>query len=124
MAQLPIIAGAPNSSSARPHCDPAADLEMCYRACRAGRLATVNTCRSGDRRSDCRGSALWWWRLLFRRVVVLRHFGPVNDVPDRLQIIRTPILVFQIVGVLPHVHAQDRFAFTTRDGFAHERAVL
>src|SRR6266567_1572915 len=64
------------------------------------------------------------YRLLLRRFVVLRHFGPVDDVPDRLQIIRATILVFEIVGVFPNIHAQDGFAFTAGDGSAHERAVL
>src|ERR1035437_1000283 len=35
-------------------------------------------------------------------------FGPVDRVPDRLQVIRAAVLVLQVVGVLPDVDSEDR----------------
>src|SRR4051812_43515655 len=33
---------------------------------------------------------------------------PVNDVPPRLQVVRAAVLVLEVVGVLPHVVAEQR----------------
>src|SRR5215216_2504641 len=44
-------------------------------------------------------------------------FLPVDHVPPRLYVLGTPVLVLQVIGVFPHVQANDRsLAF-------HERAV-
>src|SRR5688572_29123004 len=46
------------------------------------------------------------------------HFRPVHHVPPRPKIIGPAVLVFQVVGVLPHIDAEDRLlAF-------HQRVVL
>src|SRR5262249_51454509 len=46
------------------------------------------------------------------------NFRPVHDVPPRADVVGTPILVLQIVRVLPHVQSKhDLLAF-------HQRAVL
>src|SRR5690242_122444 len=38
----------------------------------------------------------------------LRYFRPVDHVPPRRDVIGTPVLVFEVVGVLPYVEPQDR----------------
>src|SRR3954469_25383107 len=44
--------------------------------------------------------------------------GPIDHVPPSVDVVRTPVLIFQVVGVLPHVDAEHDFlAF-------HDRAVL
>src|SRR5260221_10684540 len=45
-------------------------------------------------------------KLPFGRSVVLGGFFPVDQAPPGLEIIGTAILVFQIVGVFPHVAAE------------------
>src|SRR5688572_4674631 len=35
-------------------------------------------------------------------------FGPVDYVPPGREVVRTPVLILQIVGVLPHVDAENR----------------
>src|SRR5690606_8199235 len=53
-----------------------------------------------------------------RRGVLLRDGVPVHDVPPRLDVVGTAVLVVQVVGVLPDVEAEDR-------GVAvHDRRVL
>src|SRR6266581_2680017 len=47
-----------------------------------------------------------------------RYRSPVEGVEPRGDIVRPPVLVFQVVGVLPHVHAEDR------GEVVHVRAVL
>src|SRR5579872_4005887 len=48
----------------------------------------------------------------------LVHFGPVDHVPPRADVIRTAVLILQVVRVLPDVDAEDDLlAF-------HQRAVL
>src|SRR5204863_8782493 len=37
-----------------------------------------------------------------------RDLGPVNDVPPRVDVVRAPVLVLEVVGVLPDVHAEER----------------
>ena len=49
---------------------------------------------------------------------------PVHHVPERLEIIRALVLIFQIIRVFPDVAADDRLAFAAGDGLAHERIVL
>src|SRR6266853_3494302 len=40
--------------------------------------------------------------------VIVRDRVPIHHVPPSLEVIGTTVLVFEIVGVLPHVDAQDR----------------
>src|ERR1700748_866909 len=54
----------------------------------------------------------------FKLRVILRHLGPVYDVPPGFDVVRTSILIIEVVGVLPNVHAEDRF------GAVHQRTVL
>jgi hypothetical protein len=58
------------------------------------------------------------------RLEILRDFVPINNIPERFQIIRALVLVFQIIRVFPNVAAENHFAFATGDGFAHERVIL
>ena len=62
--------------------------------------------------------------LLPGSLVIFGNFRPVDDVPDRFQIVGAAILVFEIIGVLPNVHAEHRFALAAGDGLAHSRIVL
>src|SRR3954468_11626530 len=45
---------------------------------------------------------------LLRRVVALGDLVPVDDVPPRLEVVGTLVLVLEVVGVLPDVVAQQR----------------
>src|SRR3989442_3251704 len=60
----------------------------------------------------------------------LVDFGPVDDVPPRVDVFRPAILVLQVVGVLPHVDAEDDLlvfhqrAVLVRAAFDHELAAL
>src|SRR5690606_13633237 len=65
--------------------------------CRAGRTRGRPACRAGTVEDRSAG-------LLEALVDLL----PVDDVPPRLQVLRTPVLVAQVVGVLPDVVAHDR----------------
>src|SRR4051794_21054526 len=52
------------------------------------------------------------------RAVVLRDFVPIDHVPPRLDVIGPPVLVIEIVGMLPDIDSEKRgVAF-------HQRAVL
>src|SRR5205807_9032280 len=56
--------------------------------------------------------------VLLARGKPLLDLVPVDRVPPRVDVIRAAVLVLEIVGVLPHVEADDReLAF-------HQRAVL
>src|SRR5829696_5258769 len=50
--------------------------------------------------------------------VALADFLPVDDVPPRLEVVRPAVLVFEIIGVLPHVVAEERALAV------HQRRVL
>src|SRR5688500_12783125 len=56
--------------------------------------------------------------LFLRSLVNLVYFVPVNDVPPGFEIVSAFVLVFEIVSVLPNIHAEDRL------GAFHERVVL
>lgn len=43
-----------------------------------------------------------------RRLEVLAHHVPINDLPPGREIVRAPVLVEQVVGVLPDVDAENR----------------
>src|SRR5581483_1021014 len=56
--------------------------------------------------------------LLFSGIEALLDLGPVHHVPPRGNILRPPVLILQIVSVLPHVQAHNgKLAL-------HNRAVL
>src|SRR6516164_6881305 len=57
-------------------------------------------------------------RSCFGGGIAFRDLVPVHHVPPRLEVIGTPILIFQIVGVLPHVVSHQRALAV------HERRVL
>src|SRR5215213_7069356 len=59
-----------------------------------------------------------WRSRPFRAVVPATDVGPVDDIPPGGEIVGATVLVLEIVGVLPHVAAQDRTLAV------HERAVL
>ena|GEM_PF-3981842 len=52
------------------------------------------------------------------RFVVLGHLFPVDNVPESAHIVRATVLVFEVIGVLPHVEPEQRRVPV------HERAVL
>src|SRR5438045_4651249 len=57
-------------------------------------------------------------RVLFTRVEPLFNRRPVHHVPPGSQVVGTAVLIFQIVGVLPHIDPHHReLAF-------HNRAIL
>ena len=41
------------------------------------------------------------------RAEALGDVAPVDHVPPRVDVVRAPVLVLQVVGVLPHVHAEQ-----------------
>src|ERR1039458_8930293 len=53
----------------------------------------------------CEKRYLVFFPLPLRRNKILIDRVPVGHFPPRRQIIRAPVLIFQIVGVLPHIHA-------------------
>src|SRR5262249_57384567 len=53
-----------------------------------------------------------------RAVVPPRDIGPVDHVPPGRDVVRPAVLVFEVVGVLPHVAAEDGLLAR------HERRVL
>src|SRR5687768_3085019 len=40
--------------------------------------------------------------------VAVRHLFPVHHVPPRFDVVGAPVLVLEVVGVLPYVEAEDR----------------
>src|SRR5213078_1407398 len=52
------------------------------------------------------------------RLVILRDRVPVHHIPPRFDVIGSPVLVIEIIGVLPNVHTKQRSIAV------HERAVL
>ena len=56
--------------------------------------------------------------------VELSDLCPVHHVPERGDIVRTAILILEVVGVFPHVEAKDRRALGTRNRLAHHWIVL
>src|SRR5690606_24619716 len=59
---------------------------------------------------------------LDRFLVPALDLVPVDHVVERADVVRATVLVFQVVGVLPHVQAEDRGV--ARADALHERAVL
>src|SRR3546814_19710412 len=59
---------------------------------------------------------------LDRFLVPTLDLVPVDHVVERADVVRAAVLVLQVVGVLPHVQAQDRGV--ARADALHERAVL
>ena len=63
------------------------------------------------------------WRLAFGGGVALGYGVPIDDVPEGADVIRTAVLVLQVVGMLPNVESEDGGAFAI-DVARHEGAVL
>ena len=54
---------------------------------------------------------------------ILRNFVPVHNVPPVAYILRSTVLVFQIVGVLPNIQTKDWKLDFVCDAL-HERVIL
>lgn len=54
---------------------------------------------------------------------VLTHHRPVDHVPESADVFRTAVLVLEVVGVFPHVEAEDGNHGLARCSL-HERVVL
>mmetsp|Transcript_32171 Transcript_32171/g.84984 ORF Transcript_32171/g.84984 Transcript_32171/m.84984 type:complete len:207 (-) Transcript_32171:278-898(-) len=52
--------------------------------------------------------------------VVLANLLPIDDVPERADVLGPAVLVLEVIGVLPHVEAHDG----DQAGIVHERVVL
>src|SRR3546814_2787056 len=59
---------------------------------------------------------------LDRLLVPTLDLVPVDHVVERADVVRTTVLVLQVVGVFPHVQAEDRGV--ARADALHERVVL
>src|SRR5262245_46609537 len=64
------------------------------------------------------------WRLLAGGGEEFGGLGPVHDRPPGGDVVGSLVAVFEVVGVLPDIQAQDGCARAARDGLAHERVVL
>ena len=53
-----------------------------------------------------------------------RDFVPIDDVKERSNVVGPAVLIVQIVGVLPHVQAEDRRAGTIDNATTHQWVVL
>src|SRR4051794_35379481 len=62
--------------------------------------------------------------LPFGDLVVTSHFRPIHHIPPCLEVIRASVLILEIVGMPPHIAAQDWAAFASRNRFAHDGVVL
>jgi hypothetical protein len=60
---------------------------------------------------------------LFRGREICLGLRPVHDVPPRFHVVRTAILVVQVIGVLPHIEAQNGRA-TATGRFPHQGIIL
>src|SRR5439155_24035447 len=80
-------------------------------------LAGDGPLRAGRQRRGLHGAARRL-KLFFCRFVPFRDFGPVHYVPPRRDVVQPPVLILEVVGVLPHVEPEHR------DLPIHERAVL
>src|SRR5690554_1285811 len=72
---------------------------------------TVATRRSAISMRSARGS-----------LAAALDLGPVDDLEERGDVVRAAVLVLQVVGVLPHVQAQD--GGVARADVLHQRVVL
>jgi hypothetical protein len=48
--------------------------------------------------------------------------GPVDDIPDSAEVFGAPVLVLEVIGMFPHIYAEDRFAL--EGCYGHEGVVL
>src|SRR5579872_4316056 len=75
-----------------------------------------------------RGMAFRAWNknaiALLGRFVNAGDFGPIYDVPKRLEILSAAVLVFQVVGMFPNVGTENGPAFHPGNRLAHDRIVL
>ena len=65
---------------------------------------------------------LSWCIPLFRCSKTFCYFIPVNHVPEGGNVIRSSVLIMQVIGMLPDITAQDRCTFNFGD--IHKRIVL
>src|SRR5919198_5986758 len=75
--------------------------------------APFHGCRScaAGRRQAAVGvveSVIWTRRRSADRLVALGDLAPVDGVPPRVDVVGAPVLVLQVVGVLPDVDADER----------------
>src|SRR3546814_7364891 len=77
---------------------------------------------AGLSRTAMRGNPAQPGSTLDRLLVPTLDLVPVDHVVERADVVRTTVLVLQVVGVFPHVQAEDRGV--ARADALHERAVL
>ena len=76
--------------------------------CRRARCPAVTSTRGAARSQSSSADAPRERGLLVRALVPLLNGVPVDDVPPGLEIFGPAVLVLQVVGVLPHVDAEQR----------------
>ena len=76
--------------------------------CRRARCRRVTSTRGAARSPSSSADAPRERGLLVRALVPLLNGVPVDDVPPGLEIFGPAVLVLQVVGVLPHVDAEQR----------------
>ena len=63
-----------------------------------------------------------WPRLLYRRFVPFGDVFPIHQViEERLEVVRPPVAIIDIVGMLPYVAAEDRLGAMHQRIFAVRR---
>ena len=65
-----------------------------------------------------------FYECLLRRVVTSGNRIPIDDIPKRGNVIRTAVLIIQVVSMLPDVESENRRAADSCNRLAHQRAVL
>ncbi len=63
-------------------------------------------------------------RVLLGGLHAFGDFVPVDQVPEGGDVVRSAILILEVVGVFPDVKTEQRRAANSGDGFAHQRAIL
>ena len=61
------------------------------------------------------GPALESTTILLRRFEFRRDDIPIHDIPPRADVVGAAVLIYEIVGMLPHIEADDGLAFKTGD---------
>src|SRR3989338_10050752 len=56
------------------------------------------------------------------RFVQFGYSAPIDDVPERRDVIRTPVMIFQVVGMFPDIQSQNRRSPAL--GHIHDRIIL
>ena len=57
-------------------------------------------------------------------VEIVVDLVPVNNVPPSVDVLGTPVLVLEVVCVLPDVQAENRVHYASLEHALHERIVL